>query len=483
MKGCFIGIDLGSSAAKSLVITTDGTILFKTRRPLPPPLREGLRVEHSALDILSTVDEVLGGAVQAAKDAGLAILGIGLSCQRSSCLVWDRYSGEALTPVLSWRDTRGIDMIDALSGEAEKVHIATGLPLTPYYSATKLRWLKDNIPAAAKPSAVFGTLSGFIIRHLAPDSRPAIDHTNAARTQLMNIHTLAWDDDLLGLFGLSSVNLPEILPTASEFGIVSTPSGPVPILACIGDQQAAMIGQGVLEKGDAGINYGTGGFLMVNTGETLISDKGLMASVHYSMKDQCAYLLEGSVNAVGDALEWVRRQLGLFSDYSEVDDMCWRSSTDTVVFIGLNGTGSPHWEPDISSAMHGLTAESGAADIVRGVVEGFAFFVKDIAEAVRAQGVEPMSFTLSGGLSSLSYLTQIQCDLLGVNGIVSSEQEVSALGAALLAGFSHGTWGAAEIKRMTRIGEEIESEKNPGAERRYRRWKELHRVVREMDRL
>lgn len=483
MEGCLIGLDLGSSAVKSVITTTDGGILFKTRLLLPPPFREGLQVEHSASDILSAVDGVLSAAVQAAMDAGLAPVGIGLSCQRSSCLVWDRDSGEALTPVLSWRDTRGMDMVEALSGEALKVHSTTGLPLTPYYAATKLRWLKENISATVRPSAVFGTLSAFIIRHLAPGSRPAIDHTNAARTQLMNIHTLAWDDDLIRLFGLSGVNLPEILPTASDFGIVSTAAGPVPILACIGDQQAAMIGQGVLEKGDAGINYGTGGFLMVNTGETLVLDKGLMASVHYSMNDRCMYLLEGSVNAVGDALEWVRLRLGLFGDYSEVDDMCWRSATDTVVFIGLNGTGAPHWETNISSAMHGLTAESGTADIVRGVVEGFAFFMKDIAAAVKAAGVEPRSFALSGGLSSLSYLTQIQCDLLGVNGMVVSEPEVSALGAALLAGMRRGVCSLYDMERITRIGEEIEGEKNPGAERRYKRWKELHRTAREMDRL
>jgi glycerol kinase len=207
-----------------------------------------------------------------------------------------------------------------------------------------------------------------------------------------------------------------------------------------------------------------------------------MASIQYSTEQARHYMLEGSVNAVGEALEWLRARLGLFKEYTEVDDLCWKASTDVVVFIGLNGTGAPHWETGISSSIHGLTIESAAADIVRGTVEGIAFFMKDIAEIIRSAGIEPSSFALSGGLASISYLAQVQCDLLRKNAVMSSEQEVSALGAALLAGLQHGTWTSADIKKLTSQGETVNGEANPGAERRYRRWKELHRMKKELDR-
>jgi glycerol kinase len=193
------------------------------------------------------------------------------------------------------------------------------------------------------------------------------------------------------------------------------------------------------------------------------------------------YLLEGSVNAVGDSLVWLRDNLRLFTDFAEVDDLCWKASTDVLVFIGLNGTGAPHWESGISSSVHGLTAASTAADIVRGTIEGTAFFMKDIVETIKSAGLEPRAFALSGGLSSLSYLTQIQADILRKDVIVSREQEVSALGAALLAGLQQGTWSAEEVKKIASQGETVNGEANPGAERRYRRWKELHRVTRMLD--
>jgi len=482
-KECFIGIDQGSSSTKALVLSAEGQELFRTRRELAPPRRENERVEHDPLEMLTSVQEVLNEAAHNAKSAGHAVLGIGLSCQRSSCLIWNTSTGEPLSPVISWRDTRGRDFIGQIEKENPRIFEATGLPLTPYYSASKFRWLKENIPAAQENTTVFGTLSSFLAQRLTGADRAEIDHTNAARTQLMNIRSLAWDEELIRLFGLSGIRLPDIVPTCRAFGLVETDAGEFPLLACIGDQQAAMVGLGVLEKDDGGINYGTGGFLFVNTGAELISAKGLMASILYSSDHDRSYLLEGSVNAVGDALEWLRTRIGLFKEYTDVDDLCWKAATDVVVFTGLNGTGAPHWEASLSGAMQGLSADSSGADIVRGAIEGIAFFMTDIIEAMRSAGVDPRSFVVSGGLSQLSYLTQFQADMLGKDLFVSAEQEASALGDALLAGLGLGTWTIAGICGMVRRGEEVTGEKNPGAEKRYRRWKELHRMTRELDRM
>jgi glycerol kinase len=479
--GCFIGIDQGSSATKAVVVSTDGQILFQTRKDLSPPLRDGIRIEHDADEIVRSVSGALNESMQAVRGAAVPVLGIGLACQRSSSLAWNSSTGAPLTPVMSWRDTRGSELIERIKDQGPAIHRLSGLPLTPYYSASKLRWVWDNIAAARLPDTVFGTLSSFLIRHLTGNAEDTIDHTNAARTQLMNIRTLAWDEELLGHFGLAGIRLPGIVPSAHAFGNVHTPAGDIPLLATIGDQQAALLGLGVLEQGDAGIIYGTGGFLMVNTGAVLVPAQGLMASVHYSNEKELHYLLEGSVNAVGDALEWTRKNLGLFKDYEEVDDLCWKAMNHVVAFIGLNGTGAPHWETDISSAFHGLGQESTSADMVRAVVEGFIFFIKDIEEEVRKSGIIPGSFILAGGLSSLSYLSQIQADILKTDVRVSAGSEASAFGAAFLAGMQHGAWKADDIRRLASQGELVNGVENPGLEKRYRTWKELHRMTKELD--
>jgi glycerol kinase len=401
-QACFIGIDQGSSATKAVVLSAAGQVLFSTRRDLPPPFRDGLRIEQDSRQLLTSVRAVLDESIQQVQGSGFSVIGIGLSCQRSSCLVWDESTGESESPLLSWRDTRGRD----LAQQGPMIFRQSGLPLTPYYSASKFRWMRDNLTAGKPADRVFGTLSSFLVQQLTDNKQALIDHTNAARTQLMSIHTLSWDNELLEAFGLTGIRLPGIRPTAHGYGHVQTAAGTIPLLASLGDQQAAMLGLGVLAKGAAGINYGTGGFLMVNTGKTLVPAPGLMASVYYSNDREQQYLLEGSVNAVGDALEWVRSRLGLFKEYSEVDDLCWKAATHVTAFIGLNGIGAPHWEPEMASAFHGLEPESTSADLVRAVVEGFAFFMKDIADAMHTAGVEPVSFILSGGLSSLSYLVR-----------------------------------------------------------------------------
>ncbi len=478
---CYIGIDQGSTSTKALVISQQGQVLFQIKLPLNAPFRSEVRVEYPPLEILASVEDVLKQAVQSVQTSGYIPRAIGLSCQRSSCLIWHQLTGEPLSPVISWRDVRGSAFVEQIREKSELIFETSGLPLTPYYSASKFRWLKENLPAAAnKETTVFGPLSSFLIQRLTGKG-PVIDHTHAARTQLMNIRTLGWDPGLLELFGLTGIRLPEIVPVIHDFGNIDTGAGPVPLRACIGDQQSAMIGLGVLEPGDGGINYGTGGFLMVNTGPELMPARGMMASVHYSTGHARHYLLEGSVNAAGDALEWLRSGVKLFSDYEEVDDLCWKAATDVVAFIGLNGTGAPHWENTISSSLHGISPGSSAADIIRAAVEGIAFFMRDIAEEIRDAGLEPRGFAVSGGLSSLSYLVQVQADILNKELRTSAEQEVSALGAALLAGMADGTWTTEAIKKIVVSGETIAPRRNAGAEKRYRRWKELHRMTKQLD--
>jgi glycerol kinase len=478
---CFIGIDQGSSSTKALALSIDGQVLFRTKQALAPAFRDGPRVEQDPLAILASVREVLDETVQYLRSAGVAISGIGLACQRSSCLAWDESTGKPLSPVLSWRDTRGALYLQELGTSSQRIFDLSGLPLTPYYAASKFRWLKDQLPETRGPGVVFGTLSSFLCQRLTNADRAGIDHTNAARTQLMNIHSCAWDPELLALFGLEDIRLPVITPTLQDFGPIRAADEKIPLLLCIGDQQAAMAGLGILEKNDSGINYGTGGFLMVNTGDRLVPAPGLMASIHYSTDQTRHYLLEGSVNAVGDSLEWLREQLQVFKDYAELDDLCWQAATDVVAFIGLNGTGSPHWEREISSSIHGLTAVSKPGDIVRSAVESIAFFMKDIAIVIGKAGLTPASFSISGGLASLSYLVQVQADILGSDLHLSAEQEVSALGAALLAGLSLGVWSAADSKKLVQQGEAVQARRNAGLEKRYRRWKELHRMTKLLD--
>lgn len=476
-SGCFIGIDQGSSSTKATAIDDRGTVLCQARRELPPPFRDGLRVEQDPEEILASVLQVLHEAAENARSRGLSLLGIGLSCQRSSCLAWNGSTGAALSPVLSWRDTRGQDLVKDLDAQAPLIFRRTGIPLTSYYAASKLRWLWERVPAAREPGAVLGTLSSFLCQRMTGAPSPRTDHTNAARTQLMDIRTLAWDREMIGLFGLERARLPEIVATAHHFGRVDTQAGPAPLLASIGDQQAALLGLGVVNEGQGGINYGTGGFLMVNTGNALRPVPGLMASVHYSTGAGVRYLTEGSVNAVGDGLEWLRANLGLFQDHSELEGLCRAARTGVIVFLGLNGTGAPHWERDITSAVQGLGRESTAADIVRGAVEGIAFFMADIAASMRQACIEPSLFTVSGGLASLSYLVEAQASLLSIPLFTGSGQEASARGAALLAGISQGAWTARDCAGFAQPSLPVQPLADPGLADRYRQWRELHRYA------
>jgi glycerol kinase len=480
-RECFIGIDQGSSSTKVVVVARDGSALFSAKHDLPPPFREGQRVEQDPEAVLGSVRDALYEAVRWARDNIFTVQAAGLSCQRSSCLVWDEASGEPLSPVLSWRDTRASSLVESLAPQRENIFTITGLPLTPYYSASKVNWLFENVSLQRAQSPVFGTLSSYLCRRLTGTPGSSIDHSNAARTQLMDIRTLSWDHGMLALFGIEKITLPRIVPTATDYGVIDLPDGRIPLLASIGDQQAALLGLGIKSTGEMAINYGTGGFLMMSTGSDLRSVPGLLSSIHYSTAQERHYLLEGTVNAAGDALEWLRTRFGIFESYDEVDDLCWQASTDVIAFLGLNGTGSPHWERHISSAFHGLTAGSERADLVRAVVEGIVFFLQDIVDIAATAGVRPSVAIASGGLSSLSYLVQAQADLLGENIVVSPSPEASARGAAFLAGIQRGTWNVQDIDRMGRSGETVSPRSNPGLERRRLRWMELHRAVRLID--
>ena len=224
-KECFIGIDQGSSSTKALAVSTEGQVLYTTKRNLSLPVREGDRIEHDPNEIVRSVEEVLNESIESARSSGFDILGVGLSCQRSSCLIWNEATREPLSPVISWRDTRGHAHIRQITSHEATIFNTSGLPLTPYYSASKLRWLKENNPASRQETTVFGTVSSFLVQRLTGRERAVIDHANAARTQLLNIRSLEWDQTLIGLFGLDGIRLPEVTPTAMEFGRLPQASG------------------------------------------------------------------------------------------------------------------------------------------------------------------------------------------------------------------------------------------------------------------
>lgn len=474
-KGCFIGIDQGSSSTKALAFSTEGQVLCASRRELSPPRHDGQRVEQDPGEVLASVRAVIDDIAGDPSTAGHPLLAAGLSCQRSSCLAWHTGTGAPLSPILSWRDTRGSALVNALAPHADEIFERTGLPLTAYYAASKLRWLRDHVPAVRESAAVLGTLSGFLCQRLTGATAPLIDHTNAARTQLMDIRSLAWSDELLRLFGLEDVALPVIVPTSHRYGDIPTPRGALPLLATLGDQQAAMLGLGVFQEGQGGINYGTGGFLMVSTGDRLVPVPKLMASVHFSTRDQIRYLVEGSVNAVGDGLAWLRTNLGLFESDDELETLCRSASSGVTVFLGLNGTGAPHWEPDIGNAIRGLSEKSSASDIIRGAVEGISFFMTDIASALESANIHARAYTVSGGLVSLHYLVQAQAALLGTPLSVSADQEASARGAAILAGIAHGTWRLDHLDGLLPPLSPVTPLQDSDLARRYRSWQALHR--------
>lgn len=437
-RWAIVALDQGSSRSRAVLFDLKGKPLARAEVPLRTDTPKPGWVEHDPAEMLDGVRSALRKILREARRLEKMPIALGIANQRSTFVCWDRRSGKAVAPAISWQDRRTGDQVSRWEGP--DFVAKTGLPLTPYYSATKLAWLFDRLKKERQSvrDILCGTVNAFLIWHLTEGKIHRTDPTNAARMLLYNLDRGDWDDDLLDHFGLPRTILPEVAPTQSAFGEAVIDRIHLPITCSIGDQQASLAGLGGLREGMANVNYGTGGFFLVNTGPKRRAAPGLLTGIAWSNENETTYLVEGTVNGIGPLFTWLR-DLGLITSEAEIDAACARSRERIFFLPALIGLGAPHWDNTVPTSIVGLTGASRKEDLVRGAVEGIAFLMTDILHALRAKEPIPIrKIIASGGGSQIKSLLQIQSDFFGKPITATHDPESTIRGAAFLAGEAIG---------------------------------------------
>ena len=435
------------------------------------------------------MQEVIGAALSKADITRHDVVGIGITNQRETTVVWEKTTGRPVYNALVWQDTRTQAIADRLAGAdgVERFKATTGLPLSTYFAGTKIVWILENVPGARERAErgelLFGTTDSWILWNLTggiDGGVHATDVTNASRTLLMSLETLQWDDDLLSAFDIPRSMLPEIRSSSEIYGYAESSSllREVPIAGILGDQQAATFGQAAFEAGEAKNTYGTGNFLIVNTGTDIVRSKnGLLTTVGYKLGDGPAhYALEGSIAVTGSLIQWLRDSLGLIHSTSEVEELAASVDDNGGAYIvpAFSGLYAPYWRSDARGALVGLTRFVGRGHIARAALEATAYQTREVLDAVNADAGVPLAeLKVDGGMVANALLMQFQADLLGVPVVRPVVTETTALGAAYAAGLAVGFWkGLDELRSNWQEDRRWEREMDPAeAERLFRNWK------------
>lgn len=453
-----IALDQGSSSSRALAFDLKGRLAAGAQFPVKTFYPKPGWIEHDPLDLARTQEKALDRVVARLPRAA-KILGAGIASQRSTVVFWDRKTGKPACRAPSWQDGRASSITSFFRDKQEMAHEKTGLYLTPYYSAAKIRWFLDNEPGARRlleeGRLMAAPVSTFLIWRLTRGEVFACDASMAQRMMLFNIRTGDWDDELLDLFRIPRSILPSIFSSCGDWGSCQRLGRSLPLLASLGDQQAAAVGLGGMEAGSSVANYGTGAFFLHNTGRQQHRVPGLLTSVGWKLKDEPAvFLQEGTVHAAGSCFDWMRSGLGLLgANGAAVDKSCRASTHRLLALPALGGLGAPRWDYAAKAAFYGLTARTRPADLVRAMAEGIAFLMSDIVSAMRAGGLSPSEAKVSGGLSRSAYLMQFQADLLGMPLRRCAQAEATALGAACLAARAAGA--EAQALLGGRAGEKV----------------------------
>jgi glycerol kinase len=451
----YIGaIDQGTTSSRFILFNKDGQIVHVDQREHEQINPRAGWVEHDAKQIWTRTREVIGGAMAASPAEAGDIEAIGITNQRETTVVWDRETGEPIHNAIVWQDTRTGALVRELAGDqgVDRLRADVGLPLSTYFSGPKLRWLLDNVDGAQEKAdagqLMFGNMDTWVLWNLTGGTNGGVhatDVTNASRTMLMSLETLDWHEPSLELMGIPRSMLPEIRSSSEVYGQAKgTAVGGVPISGILGDQQAALFGQTAFDKGDAKNTYGTGSFLLVNTGTEIVHTEALLTSPAYKLGDEPArYVLEGSIAVTGAAVQWLRDRLKIISSAPEVEELA-RTVDDNggVYFVpAFSGLFAPYWRDDARGAIVGLTGYANQGHIARAALEATAWQSKDVVDAANAVIDAPFTdMRVDGGMTSNELLMQFQADVLGVPVIRPKVTETTALGAAYAAGLAVGFW-------------------------------------------
>ncbi len=462
-----LALDQGTTSSRAIVFDELGNVAGKAYQEFRQIYPKAGWVEHDPKDILGSQVGVIAEALVRAGATADDIAAIGISNQRETTLVWDAVTGKPVYNAIVWQCRRTADMCDKLREEGLEglIYAKTGLVADAYFSATKIKWILDNVEGARQKAKAgrlrFGTVDTYLLYTLTGGRVFATDYTNAARTMLFNIHTLRWDDDLLSLFGIPRSMLPEVYPSGYMYGATDAVymGRKVPVCAVAGDQQAALFGHLCTDKGDIKNTYGTGCFLLMNTGdEAVTSRNGLITSLAAGVGGRPQYILEGSVFVGGAAVQWLRDELRIISSAAESQTLALKvpSSDGVYVVPAFTGLGAPYWDARARGIISGITRGTSREHIVRATLEGIAYQVADIAGAMgRDAGVAIDGLRVDGGASANDFLMSFQADILGCSVVRPAVVETTALGAAYLAGLTCGMWSDIDELRSNSRAERV----------------------------
>lgn len=482
-----MSIDQGTTSSRAIIVNHDGEIVASHQAEFPQIYPKAGWVEHDANKIWNNVQSVIAGAFI---DGGLKphqIAAIGITNQRETTVVWDKETGLPIYNAIVWQSRQTADLADKLKedGYTELIKSKTGLVIDAYFSATKVRWILDHVEGAQdraeKGELLFGTIDSWLVYKLTGGDVHVTDYTNAARTMLFNIHDLKWDDEILEILNIPKVMLPEVKSNSEEYGFTKSYhffNQEIPITGMAGDQQAALFGQLAFEPGMVKSTYGTGSFIIMNTGEEAqASENNLLTTIGYSINGKVHYALEGSIFVAGSAVQWLRDELNMFKDSAETEQLAYDSTSEDEVYIvpAFTGLGAPYWNSSARGSAFGLTRGTSKADFVKATLQSIAYQVRDVVDTMTLDsGIDIKLLKVDGGAAMNKYLMQFQSDITGIDIARAKDLETTALGAAYLAGLAVGYWkDQDELQRLVGVGEtftaKMDEEKK---EKLYRGWKQ-----------
>ncbi|MDT0581089.1 glycerol kinase GlpK [Brumicola blandensis] len=444
-----LSIDQGTTSTRAIVFNLDGTKVATSQKEFTQFYPNNGWVEHDPEEIWKTTVETCKDAIHQAQEQGVMVAGIGITNQRETTLVWDRETGQAIYNAIVWQDRRTSAFCNSIKVKEAAVTAKTGLLLDPYFSASKVKWLLDEVDGARalaeQGKLAFGTIDSFLIWRLTGGKKHVTDTTNASRTNLFNIHDLKWDKDLLALFDVPESVLPEVLQCADDFGTTQANlfGKSLPIAGVAGDQQAALFGQCCFNPGDLKSTYGTGCFALLNTGDkALNSQHKLLTTIGYTINGKTTYALEGSIFTAGANIQWLRDGIGVINDAKESQALAESLDYDhgVVLVPGFAGLGAPHWNPDARASLYGMTRGTSQAHFARAALEAVCYQTYDLQQAMASDGIASSKVLVDGGMVANDWLCQFLSDILQVDIQRPKNMETTAIGAAYLAGLQLGLY-------------------------------------------
>tara|TARA_R110002012_G_scaffold185029_5_gene351606 strand:+ start:15270 stop:16766 length:1497 start_codon:yes stop_codon:yes gene_type:complete len=483
MQGKYIvALDQGTTSSRAIIFNADGSILGSAQKEFRQIFPKPGWVEHDPDEIWATQWEVFKKALADHKVAPSQIAAIGITNQRETTVVWDRKTGEPIFNAIVWQDRRTAEICEKLKADGHEQYIRenTGLVVDAYFSGTKVQWILDNVEGARKRAEkgelAFGTIDSWLVWKLTNGKKHVTDYTNASRTLLYNIKKLEWDNTLLKALKVPESLLPEVKPSSHHFGDLEMDGVKIPIAGIAGDQQAALFGQACFEPGMAKNTYGTGCFMLMNTGTKMqLSHSGLVSTIAWGLDGKVTYALEGSIFIAGAAVQWLRDGLKLIDEAPDSEYFAVKAGDSEGVYVvpAFAGLGAPYWDMYARGAIFGLTRDTGKSHLVKATLESMAYQTKDVLEAMQKDaGLSLKTLKVDGGATANNFLMQFQADILGANVERPSIIESTAMGAAFLAGIEVGLWSQKEIVKNREINRVFTPEMEEGDRKRlYNGWK------------